>query len=75
MVYKLVFSTLFLTVIDEWMHFEHLVKINKDYIRNTVVSFQCPSNARLLVEYVKRIPMIFAWKEAIVTQALEFRQH
>ncbi|KAG1181275.1 hypothetical protein G6F36_010002 [Rhizopus arrhizus] len=60
---------------DEWMHFEHLVKINKDYIRNTVVSFQCPSNARLLVEYVKRIPMIFAWKEAIVTQALEFRQH
>ncbi|KAG1165208.1 hypothetical protein G6F36_013442 [Rhizopus arrhizus] len=60
---------------DEWMHFEQLIKINEDYIRNTTVSFQCPSNARLLVDYVKKVPMIFAWKEAVITQALEFRQH
>jgi hypothetical protein len=59
-------------VLDNCVNFEHLYKYQDKYIRNIDCSFKCPTTARLIKSYIKKVPKMLQWKEAVVNQTLKY---
>ncbi|KAI9260990.1 hypothetical protein EDC94DRAFT_520150, partial [Helicostylum pulchrum] len=57
---------------DNNIYFEHLFKHQSKYIRHIDCSFRCPTTIRLIKSFIKEIPKLLQWKDAVVNQTLEY---
>lgn len=57
---------------DHYIYFERLIKFEGAMCRKIDATIEVPNTPRKLKAFIKQIPMIFAWKQGVVSHVLNY---
>ncbi|KAG1459276.1 hypothetical protein G6F56_006198 [Rhizopus delemar] len=57
---------------DHYIYFERLIKFEGAMCRKIDTTIEVPNTPRKLKAFIKQIPMIFAWKQGVVSHVLNY---
>lgn len=60
------------SLIDHYIYFERLIRFEVAMYRKIDAAIEVPNTPRKLKAFIKQIPMIFAWKQGIVSHVLNY---